>query len=77
MQYYTENHPALNRPVPEFRPNDLKHATVTKANADEDVGLVLERKGKQFYIKQIKPGTIFLVSATRFGNWADFSVHQQ
>lgn len=59
MQYYTENHPALNRPVPEFRPNDLKHASVTKANLDQDVGLVLERRGKQFYIKEIKEGSPF------------------
>ena len=59
MQYYTENHPALNRPVPEFRPNDLKRASVKKANADQDVGLVLERRGKQFYIKQVKEGSPF------------------
>jgi len=59
MQYYTENHPALNKPIPEFRANDLKHAAVKKANADQDVGLVLEKHGKQFFIKEVKPGSPF------------------
>lgn len=59
MQYYTENHPALNKPIPEFRPNDFKRAAVKKANADDDVGLVLEKRGKQWFIKEIKPGSPF------------------
>jgi len=59
MQYYTLNHPALNKPVPEFRANDLKRAAVKKANADQDVGLVLEKRGKQWFIKEVKPGSPF------------------
>lgn len=48
MQYYTENHPALNKPVPEFRANDLKSASVKKSKKDADVGLVMEKRGKQW-----------------------------
>lgn len=59
MQYYTENHPALNKPVPEFRANDLKNASVKKSNKDTDVGLVMEKRGKQWFIKEVKPGSPF------------------
>ena len=59
MQYYTEQHPALNKPVAEFRANDLKRAAVKKANADQDVGLVLKKEGKKWFIKEVKPGSPF------------------
>eukprot|EP00539_Tryblionella_compressa_P015025 CAMPEP_0178839744 /NCGR_PEP_ID=MMETSP0746-20121128/14038_1 /TAXON_ID=913974 /ORGANISM="Nitzschia punctata, Strain CCMP561" /LENGTH=136 /DNA_ID=CAMNT_0020502835 /DNA_START=97 /DNA_END=508 /DNA_ORIENTATION=+ len=43
-----------NKPIPEFRANDLRHATIQKNNVDTPNGLVVERRGKgEYYIKEV------------------------
>jgi C-terminal processing protease CtpA/Prc len=56
--FHTRNHKDLNKPIPEFRSNDLRHVTITKTGTDISNGVIVERKSdtKEYYIKQVIPG---------------------
>lgn len=59
--FHTRTHRDLNKPIAEFRANDLRHATINKTNLDQPNGLVIERKAgsKEFYIKDVPKDGIF------------------
>lgn len=59
--FHTRNHPDLNKAIPEFRKNDLRHATITKSGPEIPNGILVERKAgtKEYYIQQVTPGGLF------------------
>lgn len=59
FDFFTRNHRDLNKPLPEFRPNDLRHATITKTGPELDNGLKIEKKNKQYFVKEVTPGGLF------------------
>jgi C-terminal processing protease CtpA/Prc len=59
FDFFTRNHRDLNKPLTEFRENDLRHATITKTSAEMDTGLKIEKKDKKYYIKEVTPGGLF------------------
>ena len=59
LDFFTRNHRDLNKPLTEFRENDLRHASITKSGPEMDTGLKIEKKDKKYYIKEVTPGGLF------------------
>jgi C-terminal processing protease CtpA/Prc len=68
FDFFTRKHKDLNKPIPEFRKNDLRHASIHKSSVDVPNGLVIEMRKKpaetgstkkEFFVKEIVKGGIF------------------
>ena len=68
FDFFTRKHKDLNKPIPEFRQNDLRHASIRKSSADMPNGLVIEMRKKpteagstkkEFYVKEVTKGGLF------------------
>jgi len=68
FDFHTRNHRDLNKPIPEFRKNDLRHATIKKSSIEIPNGLVIEMRKKmavagstkkEFFVKEIILGGLF------------------
>jgi len=68
FDFFTRQHKDLNKPIPEFRDNDFRHASITKSSQDIPNGLIIEVHNipaetgstkKEFYIKEVVKGGIF------------------
>lgn len=68
FDFFTRKHRDLNKPIPEFRKNDLRHASISKSSADIPNGLVIEMRKqptvagstkKEFFIKEVVEGGLF------------------
>ncbi len=68
FDFHTRKHKDLNKPIPEFRQNDLRHASIQKSNVDIPNGLVIELRHKpaetgstkkEFYVKEVVKGGLF------------------
>ncbi|MGK3745565.1 MAG: hypothetical protein ACI90V_012426 [Bacillariaceae sp.] len=71
FDFFTRKHRDLNKPIPEFRKNDLRHATIKKSSVDMPNGLIIEMRKqpmtgedagstkKEFYVKEVVPGGLF------------------
>ena len=71
FDFFTRKHRDLNKPKPEFRKNDLRHATIEKSSVDMPNGLVIEMHKrpmtgadegstkKEFYVKEVVEGGLF------------------
>lgn len=68
FDFFTRKHRDLNKPIPEFRKNDLRHASISKSSADIPNGLVIEMRKlptvagstkKEFFIKEVVEGGFF------------------
>tara|TARA_B110001450_G_C17486509_1_gene426447 strand:+ start:118 stop:501 length:384 start_codon:yes stop_codon:yes gene_type:complete len=54
--FHTRQHKDLNKPIPEIRKNDLRHATVKRSSTATPTGLVVgtrNKNKKEFYIKEV------------------------
>ena len=49
----------MNKPTPEFRAKDLKQATVSRSNPANEIGLKFEKRGKEYYVKEVSPTGLF------------------
>ena len=68
FDFHTRNHKDLNKPIPEFRKNDLRSAGIQKSGVDIPNGLIIELRHKpaetgstkkEFYIKEVVKGGLF------------------
>lgn len=61
FDFHTRQHPELNKSIPQFRDNDLRHCSIVKDNIDTPNGLVIERKAgtKEYYVKEVVSGGLF------------------
>ena len=61
FDFHTRQHRDLNKPIPEFNANNLRHATIKKNNVDQPNGIVIERLAgtKEYYIKDVPKDGIF------------------
>mmetsp|Transcript_11430 Transcript_11430/g.28889 ORF Transcript_11430/g.28889 Transcript_11430/m.28889 type:complete len:140 (-) Transcript_11430:261-680(-) len=68
FDFHTRKHKDLNKPIPEFRKNDLRHASIQKSGVDIPNGLKIELRHKpaetgstkkEFYVKEVVKGGLF------------------
>ena len=68
FDFFTRKHRDLNKPIPEFRKNDLRHASISKSSPDIPNGLIIEMRKKpaeagstkkEFYVKEVVKGGLF------------------
>jgi len=68
FDFFTRKHKDLNKPIPEFRKNDLRTASIQKSSADMQSGLVIEMRKqpaeagstkKEFFVKEVVKGGLF------------------
>ena len=68
FDFFTRKHKDLNKPIPEFRQNDLRHASIHKSSSEIPNGIVIEMRKKpaetgstkkEFYVKEVTKGGLF------------------
>ena len=59
FDFHTRNHRDLNKPLAEFRENDLRRAKICKTSDEIETGLTIEKKDDKYYVKEVSPTGLF------------------
>mmetsp|Transcript_21841 Transcript_21841/g.51807 ORF Transcript_21841/g.51807 Transcript_21841/m.51807 type:complete len:140 (+) Transcript_21841:132-551(+) len=68
FDFFTRKHRDLNKSKPEFRKNDVRHASISKTSPDIPNGLIIEMRKKpldlgstkkEFFVKEVVKGGLF------------------
>lgn len=68
FDFFTRKHRDLNKESPEFRENDLRHASISKSSPQTPNGLIIEMRKKplelgstkkEFFVKEVVNGGLF------------------